>query len=207
MKLRLLFAALLGVLVLLPLHAGDEPSKEKEKEDPAHEELRDLRKQLVEVVNKGDIDGLLNLLTDDVVVTWLDGRVSRGHKEVREYIEEMLKGPNRKVERYETNPDVAELTHLYADSKVGVAYGSSTEKFVLAGGHELTIPTRWSATLVKQDGKWLIANFHGSTNLFDNPILGATVQRTALWVAIIAGMGGVVLGFILGRLIRRSPAA
>lgn len=204
MKLRMLFAALLGVLVLLPLRAGDEPPGDKE--DPAHEELRDLRKQLVEAVNKNDIDALLKLLDENVVVTWLDGRVSRGHKEVRAYIEEMLQGPNRKVERYESHPEVAELTHLYADGKVGVAYGSSTEKFVLTGGHELVVPTRWSATLVKKDGKWLIANFHGSTSMFDNPILGATVQRTAMWVGIIAGVGGLIVGLILGRLIRRRPA-
>ena len=79
MKFRSLLAALLGVLMLLPLQARDKEAP-KEKEDPAHEELRALRKQLVEVVNKGDIDGLMELLDKDVVVTWLDGRVSRGRK-------------------------------------------------------------------------------------------------------------------------------
>jgi uncharacterized protein (TIGR02246 family) len=206
MKLRTLLAALFGVLLLLlPLHAEDkEPPKEKE--DPAHEELRAFRKQLVEAVNKGDIDALLELLDENVVVHWLDGRVSSGPKEVKAYIEEMLKGPNRKVERYETNPEVTELTHLYGDGKIGVVYGSSTEKFVLTGGHEMVVPTRWSATLVKKDGKWKIANFHGSTSMFDNPILSAAVQRTGMWVGIIAGLGGLFLGFILARLIPRRAA-
>jgi len=174
MRRRVLLAALL-LVVALPLRARDQgvPSKE----DPIHEELRALRKQLVDASNKNDVEGILAVLDKDVVVTWMNGEVSRGPKEVREYLERMTKGPNRKVERFETNPEVAELTHLYGDT--GVAYGHSKDRFVMTDGKEFVVTTRWSATLVKKDGKWLVANFHASTDVFDNPILDVAIRRHA----------------------------
>src|SRR4051812_38547307 len=104
----------LAVLVL-------RPGALRAQEDPAHAELRKMKAQLVEVVNKGEFDAVLPFLDQDVVVTWLDGRVSKGPKEVRAYLDEMTKGPDRKVESFKTNPTVDELTHLYGNT--GVAYG------------------------------------------------------------------------------------
>jgi uncharacterized protein (TIGR02246 family) len=203
MRRGILLGMALGLLALGPARAQDkDPTK---KEDPAHQELRNLRTQLVTACNKGDIDGVLPLLDKDVVVTWLNGEVSRGPQQVREYVERMIKGPNKIVERFETNPEAAELTHLYGDT--GVAYGTSKDHFVLTDGKDFVVPTKWSATLVKKDGKWVIANFHSSTSMFDNPVLDIAIRKTATWVGIGAGAGGLLVGFLLALLLRRRPAA
>jgi uncharacterized protein (TIGR02246 family) len=161
-------------------------------EDPAHNELRALMREMVEAVDKSDIDALLTKLDKDVVVTWMDGKVSRGPAAVKAYLEEKIKGPNAVVKSYKTEPEADDLSHLYGDT--AVAFGHSKDTFVLNDGMEFTITSRWSATLVKKDGKWLVASFHGSAAVFDNPVLDIAVRRTATWTAIIAGLVGLVVG-------------
>jgi uncharacterized protein (TIGR02246 family) len=192
----LLLVALAAALVAASAREGKPPP-----EDPAHKQLRILRDELVEAVNKQDIDALLTHLDKNIVVTWLDGQVSKGPQEVREYIEKMTKGENRKVNSYKTKATVEDLTHLYGDT--GVAFGHSDDQFVLTDGRELDVNTRWTATLVKKDGKWKLAAFHASTDMFDNPVLRIAVKRIALWAGGIAGAAGLVIGLIIAFFFRR----
>jgi uncharacterized protein (TIGR02246 family) len=193
--------AILAISTLLPVRAkeGKPPP-----EDPTHEELRTLRREMVDAVNKNDIDALLTHLDKDVVVTWMDGEVSRGPQGVKEYIEKMTKGENRKVNSYKTEAEVDELTHLYGDT--GVATGHSRDQFVLTDGRDFAVDTRWTATLVKKDGKWKVASFHASTDMFDNPVLHIAVQRTAMWAGGIAAVAGLVIGFVVAWFLRRRKA-
>jgi uncharacterized protein (TIGR02246 family) len=191
------------MLLLAALMLGAAPAREDKPppEHPAHEQLRTLRRELVEAINKNDIDALLSHLDPDIVVTWLNGEVSRKPAGVREYIERMTKGDNRKVTSYTTEAEVDDLTHLYGDT--GVAYGHSRDKFVLTDGRDFTVSTRWSATLVKKDNKWLLANFHASTDMFDNPLLSLAVRKTAIWTGAVAAVLGLAIGFLIARLLLR----
>ncbi len=168
---------------LSPAPLAAQAKSEPAKEHPAHQELRAIRDHLIDAVNKNDLDRLLTYLDDDVVVTWQNGEVSRGPKEVREYYERMMKGPGRVVESITIEPTVDALTHLYGDD-AGVAYGSSKDHFTLTDGRDFVLVSRWSATAVKKDGQWKIAEFHASGNLFDNPVLWIAVRRTAIWTGI-----------------------
>jgi uncharacterized protein (TIGR02246 family) len=191
----------LAAITLLPARAQE---AKPPAEDPAHEELRTLRRQLVEAINKNDLDALLTHLTPDVVATWMDGRVSHGPQGVRQYIEMMTKGENRKVNSYKTEAEVDELTHLYGDT--GIATGQSHDAFVLTDGRDFVVNTRWTATLAKKDGAWKVAGFHASTDMFDNPVLHIAVRQTALWTGGIAALVGLGVGLILARILRRRPA-
>jgi ketosteroid isomerase-like protein len=200
----LVFGGLL--LLLVPAHANQaDKAKQPPKEDPAHEELRALKRELEDASNKGDIDGVLARLDKDVVVTWLNGEVSLKPEGVRAYLERMTKGPNRAVNSFKTFPTVDDLTHLYGDT--GVAYGSSKDRFELTDGRVFEVPTRWSATLVKKNGKWLVANFHASTNMFDNPVLDIAIRKTATWAGGIGAGAGLLLGFLAGWFLRKRRTA
>ncbi|HEV3119329.1 MAG TPA: nuclear transport factor 2 family protein [Gemmataceae bacterium] len=201
MRIRILAVAALVAGSLVPGHAqeGKVPA-----EDPAHEQLRTLRREMVQAINTNNIDALLTHLDKDVVVTWMNGEVSRKPEGVREYIERMTKGPNHMVNSYTTEAEVEDLTHLYGDT--GVAYGHSNDRFVLTDGSDFVVNTRWSTTVVKKDGKWIVANFHASTNMFDNPLLYIAVRRAATWTALIAVVVGLAIGVIGMRVLRRRHA-
>ena len=192
---------LLLALAAAALAAGKAREGKPPPEDPAHEQLRTLRREMVDAINKQDIDARLTHLDKNIVVTWMDGQVSKGPQGVRKYIEKMTKGENRKVKSYKTEAEVDDLTHLYGNT--GVAFGHSRDQFELTDGRELDVNTRWTATLVKKNGKWKLAAFHASTDMFDNPVLNIAVKRTALWVGGIAAAAGLVVGAIVALLLRR----
>lgn len=206
MKVRnciLLCAALAVLFGMLPA------AWSQTKEDPAHDELRALLKEVLTAYNKGDLDTLLAALDDEVVVTWQNGKVNKGPKAVKAYYEEMTKGPKRVVEKSTINPVPDELVILYNDGKTAVAWGSSKDHYKLTDGTEFDQDTRWSATVVKKDGKWKVASVHISVDMFDNPILHMAIKKTAIWVGSIAGGGGLVVGLVAGALLfrRRSKPA
>jgi ketosteroid isomerase-like protein len=186
-------AVLFLCLVALPVSSqGPQP-----KDEAVHNELRALRDGLLDAMNKGDIERELAYMHPNVVVTWHNAEVSRGRDGVRAYLTRMLSGPNRIVTSFSATVGVDELTILYGGD-TGISFGGAIEHFKLKDGKTLDLPARWSATLVKEGDKWLIASLHASDNLFDNPLL-AMAKRTAYW----AGGGGLVVGLIVGSFFTR----
>lgn len=173
------------------------PSQAQSKDEATHNQLRALRDGLLAAIKKGDIDAQLGYLHPNVVVTWQNAEISRGHDGVRAYLKRTLQGPAKFVESYSTEVNVDELTILYGGD-AGISFGSALDRFKLSNGSTLEIPSRWSATLVNEGGKWLIASVHSSTNLFENPLLAAA-KRWAYAAGGITLVVGVVVGFLLGR--------
>jgi ketosteroid isomerase-like protein len=194
---------LITALMFLFLAARPVPSQTPPPKDEAvHNELRALRDGLIDAMNKGDIPRELEYMHPNVVVTWHNAEVSRGRDGVRSYLNRMLNGTNKVVSSYSATVDVDELTILYGGS-TGISFGSAIEHFKLSDGRMLDLPARWSATLVKDGDKWLIASLHASDNLFDNPLL-AIAKRTAYWAGGVALVVGLIAGFAIGR--RRKGA-
>lgn len=191
----------LACLSLLFLLAGPSSVAAQQPEDPAHAQLRALRDDLVDAMNKKDLNRLLSHLHPDVVVTWQNAEVSRKPEGVRTYISRMLDGPNSVVETFSTAPTVDELTILYGGD-AGVAFGSSKDSFRLRSGQTFDLTSRWTATVVNDGGSWKIAAFHSSASLFDNPLLAAA-QRWAMTGAVVALIAGFGIGFLISRIGKR----
>lgn len=191
----------LACLSLLFLLAGPSSVAAQQSEDPAHAQLRALRDDLVDAMNKKDLNRLLSHLHPDVVVTWQNAEVSRKPEGVRTYISRMLEGPNSVVETFSTAPTVDELTILYGGD-AGVAFGSSRDSFRLRSGQTFDLTSRWTATVVNDGGSWKIAAFHSSASLFDNPLLAAA-QRWAMTGAVVALIAGFGIGFLISRIGKR----
>ena len=187
MKTRL-FAAALACIFTLTGHA---------QEDPAHNDLRALRDGLLAGMNKGDIEAQLAFLHPNVVVTWHNAEVSRGHQGVRSYLDKMLNGPTKVVDKFSAEVKVDELSILYGGD-TAIAFGSAQEHFALASGRTFDLTGRWSATLVKDGGKWLVANLHTSDNIFDNPLLN-TMKSALKWAGVGSLMLGLFIGWLMGR--------
>ena len=188
-----LFATALACLFTLAAHA---------QEDPAHSELRAVRDGLLAGMNSGDVEAQLPFLHPNVVVTWHNAAVSRGRDGVRRYLDGMLKGPTKVVEKFGAEVNVDELSILHGGD-TAIAFGSAIEHFTLTGGKQFDFTGRWSATLVKDDGKWLVASLHTSDNIFDNPLLNAA-KKALPWIGCGGLLAGVVVGWLLGRRGRRA---
>ena len=180
--------ALAAFALAAPLRAQTPPP-----EDPAHNELRALRTEVIAAITAGDFDGVLKHVHPDVVVTWQTNEVCRGHQGLRDFFnrtgKEAFKG-------YKVPPTPDSLTILHGGD-TGVSFGETIANYRFVG-KDLEMKSRWTAALVKQDGRWMLAGYHLSMNVLDNPLLDGA--RKALWlaggIALAAGLG---VGILLGR--------
>lgn len=187
------YAALAVIGVLLAAVSAAAQNSAPAAEDPAHNELRALRGGLVDAFEKKDIDRMLTFLAPNVVITVQNAEVIRGHKEVREFHRRMSEGNDPTVKSMTTKLEVDELSTLYGDN-TATSFGSMSDHFQLRNGLEFDLLSRWTATLVKLDGKWQVAVFHVSTNMFDNGVGNQMIR----WAAIKSGGIGLGVGIIAG---------
>ncbi len=162
-------------------------------EDPAHNELRALRTEVIESIAKGDIERVMRHVHTNVVITWQNGEVCRGHQGLRDFFNRMGKDV---FKGYKVPPTPDELTILHGGD-TGVSFGETVAAYRLLG-KEIELKSRWTATLVKQEGHWLLAGYHVSMNVLDNPILAAA-KGSLVWAAATALVVGLVAGVVLGK--------
>jgi ketosteroid isomerase-like protein len=162
-------------------------------EDPAHNELRALRTEVVDAITKGDFDRVIRHVHTNVVVTWQNNDVCRGHQGLRDFFNRMGKDT---FKGYKVPPTPDELTILYGGD-TGVSFGRTVAQYTILG-KSIEMTSRWTATLVKEDGHWLLASYHVSANLLDNPLLNAA-KGGLYWAGGAALAGGLIFGWLLGR--------
>lgn len=187
--MKRLFSSLL--VVALVQFAGI--SSRAAVEDPAHNELRALRSEVIEAITKGDIDAVVAHVHPNVVVTWQNAEVCRGVAGLRDFFNRMGKTT---FKGYKVPPTPDDLTILYGGD-TGVSFGKVVGEYTLLG-KQLEFNSRWTATLVKENGKWLLASYHVSLNALDNPLINGAKQ-SLVWIGVGAGVAGILVGFLLGK--------
>jgi uncharacterized protein (TIGR02246 family) len=194
-------AAVLPLLVLLLVVT---PVNAQVQDQAVHDALRRLKTTMEKALNARDLDSIVANVSPDVVFTTMNGDVCHGPQQIRAYFDRMLTAPDHIVKDVKVAFDVDALTTLYGGD-TGVAIGSSRDHYELTDGKTFDIQGRWTCTMVKSGDRWVIAAFHYSANIFRNPILDR--YRAAVWQAgIAAALAGVILGFLLARLLRRRRA-
>ncbi len=161
-------------------------------ENPAHSELRALRNEVLSAITQGNFDKALTYIHPNVVVTWQNNEVCRGHKGLKEFMDRMGK---EAFKSYKVPPTPDELAIFYGDD-TGLSFGKTVAQYKILG-KEFELTSRWTAMLVKENGRWLLAGYHVSVNAIDNPLLNAAKQAL-YWMGGIAGLLGLAIGWVIG---------
>ena len=192
------------VLLLLALPIAVSPIAAQEPDAATHNALRQLKATMEKALNDRDQAAIVANVDPNVVFTTMNGDVCRGPQQIRAYFDKMLNAPGHVVKDVKVAFEVDQLTTLYGGD-TGVAYGSSNDHYVLTDGKTFYIHGRWTCTMVKNGDRWVIAAFHYSANVFENPILDR--YRKAMWmVGIGAAAVALILGLLLGRMLFRKRA-
>jgi uncharacterized protein (TIGR02246 family) len=191
-------------LVMLLIVCAALPLGGQEADAATHNALRQLKATMEKALNARDLDTIVANVDPNVVFTTMNGDVCRGPAQIRAYFAKMLTAPGHIVQDVKVSFDVDALTTLYGGD-TGVALGSSKDHYVLTNGDTFDIRGRWTCTMVRNGDRWVIAAFHYSANVFDNPILDR--YRNALWMTGIgAAVVALLVGLLLGRMLFRKRA-
>ena len=181
--------------------------------DAVHEEIRALKSGAEEAFNligssgsAGDIETILEYVHDDIVLVAMNGETVLGKQGIRDYFTDKMAGPEPTVSTVHHTFNVADLTKLYGDD-TGVAYGDTIGSYELTNGMSFVVDAYWTATMVKEDGNWLLASFQFAPSIFENPLVDEAIGMVYR-AAAIAGVIGLIIGFLLARLFlkRRGSA-
>jgi uncharacterized protein (TIGR02246 family) len=189
---------LLALSFLLPLSA-------QEPDADIHNALRALKATMTKALNERDLDTIVANVDPNVVFTTMNNDVCRGPQQIRAYFHKMLEAPGHVVKDVKVSFEADALTVLHGGD-TGIAWGTSNDTYELTDGDRFNIRGRWSCTMVRNGDRWVIASFHYSTNVFDNPILD---RYRSLLVLVGAGalLAGLVIGWLVARMMARRRTA
>lgn len=162
-----------------------------------HDQLRALMQRAREAVNSQDVDTLATLLAPGFAVTMADQTTVTDLAGLKGYFQRLFRGEDAILESVHIEPE-ADIRTQFIDGHTGINYGHSTDTYTLPGGQQLTLQSRWTATVVKLGDEWKVQAFHAGVNMVDNPILTAAKRLGYLW-----GAGGLAVGLVAGALLRR----
>jgi uncharacterized protein (TIGR02246 family) len=172
-----------------------------QEQEAVHDELRRMRDEMMTAFQERDLDTLLSHLHPNVVVTWQNAEVSKGRDGVRDFYQKMMEGESSRVESVTADLEVDELSILYGDD-TAIAFGTLNENFQLRSGLSFDLANRWTATLVREEGQWLLAAFHVSTNMFENGLQDRLLQWNTIKSGSIALAVGILSGVVIMKLFR-----
>lgn len=170
-----------------------------------HEALRTLLSKATDALNRIDDQALKPYLADGFVLILADQTVITDSGQLHEYFDRYFRAEGALLKAVHFDPKPSAPTR-FIDSHSGVVYGSSKDTYTLADDSTLSLDTRWTATVIKQQGRWQIQSFHAGVNMVDNPILDALGQQLYLWSGISLA-SGLLIGLFLARIVRRRNRA
>lgn len=157
-------------------------------------ELRELLGIFTKAFNSGDLEPLLPYLHKDFSVTMVNQDVVTNTAELKGYLERMLKSPDSPLKdvKIAPKPDIATV---FVDGRIGINRGGSIDTYTLRDGRVYRLDTRWTGTVIQDDGKWKVLTAHIGSNLLDNAVINEVEKLRFVW-----GAAGVAIGLALGAL-------
>lgn len=165
---------------------------------PGLPEVQQLAEAFVTALNGNDPASAVEFFHPDCLVTWASTETSRGHEGLRAFHQFRFGGPVRRVESFNCEVRVDDTVQVFAEGQAALACGGFNERFKLPGGRKIDLQGRWSATLTKDHGRWLIVNLQLSVDPFANSLLNLAKQ--AGWVVgVVSLLAGAGAGWMVGR--------
>lgn len=188
----------ISILIFL---ASTQLSLAAEHREEDHAALRNLLSDVAMAMNERDVPKLVNSLASEFSVTTVDQKTLSSAKQLEDYFEKTFNSPNSLVTDLKISPEADVLTKFMGESS-GYCYGDSLESYTMRDGRKVEMKSRWTASLVKENGRWKIAAVHAGVNFLDNPLvhkLGSAVTRSAA----VGFAGGAVVVLLIGFVLRK----
>ena len=195
-QLSLLLTLLLCVGGNLSAFAADD------NREADHAALRALRDKISQAIDSQDIKALASCFAKEFAFTAVSQTVVTNETQMQEFFDQMFHSKDALVTSMKTEPK-ADIPTRFVDVNTGVCYGSSKDTYTMKSGKVVEMNIRWTATVVKENGEWKVAVAHVGTDFLNNPVLEGVEKFTKV-VGLVAGVGGLLVGLLAGRLLGRA---
>ena len=196
MKLLALAIALCVMLLGRPLLA------QNASQAADHEALRKLKTDVITAINTRNVQSMDTLLHKPFMSTLITQDSFTDIDRLKAYFDDLFTRSVLRINKITMEAEPDEQAQIYTGT-FAVARGGTKEVYELGDGRTYTIPGRWTATTIKDNGQWKVLAVHTGVNFIDNPVMTA-VEKSTLYFGAGGVALGAVIGFLLGFLIRRK---
>jgi hypothetical protein len=166
-------------------------------------ELDKFRDDLFHAFNTGDYPTMLEKYCHkDIIATWQDGTTSEGHAGVIAEFDKLKQFIDKMTVDATTDKRL-----ILNDGNLVISSGEMKDHYVLGRGPSVNLNSRWSATLIKDNDRWVLVSFSASTNAFDNEVVSLYLTSQKYTVSAAAGLIGIGIGLLLSRIMNRRSKA
>lgn len=184
----------LTTLVIVPIHA--------DQYDADRHQMKLMEIDILKKLNQQQFDAIMPYLDPKVIMTFYDARTASGITAVKSYMQKMISGPSPVLKSFEIKSNESAPATVFPNG-TAIASGWTKNIFNFIAGNRMEVDGRWTVTMLKEGNSWKIIALHFSTNLFDNPLANA-MKRYVLWLALVALIVGLLLGYITGLMRRKK---
>ena len=167
-----------------------------------HEALRKLKTDVITAINTRNVQSMDTLLHKPFMSTLITQDSFTDIERLKAYFDGLFTRPVLRINKITMEAEPDEQAQIYTGT-FAVARGGTKEVYELGDGRTYTIPGRWTATTIKDNGQWKVLAVHTGVNFIDNPVMTA-VEKSTLYFGAGGVALGAVIGFLLGFLIRRK---
>jgi hypothetical protein len=167
-----------------------------------HEALRKLKTDVITAINTRNVQSMDTLLHKPFMSTLITQDSFTDIERLKAYFDGLFTRPVLRINKITMEAEPDEQAQIYTGT-FAVARGGTKEVYELGDGRTYTIPGRWTATAIKDNGQWKVLAVHTGVNFIDNPVMTA-VEKSTLYFGAGGVALGAVIGFLLGFFIHRK---
>ncbi len=185
-------------LLCIPILGGLQAAESKDTE---HAALRELNQNVTKALNSADFTALQEQMASTFDITFADQKHLGSMQSLKDYHAQLTSPDGPGIVSMHFEPQADALTRFIGND-VGITHGTSVDTFTKKNGDKVVLHSCWTATMVKENGKWKVSALHAGVDFLDNPILQSV--KGGLMSLVYAGAGialvvGIGLGFVIGR--------
>src|SRR5262245_9269049 len=167
------------------------------------EGLDAFRKGLFTAFNEGKYQEMLEKhVLPDAIAVWEDGNLTKGHAEILAEFDKLSKI----ITKIQVDPTIDHRL-VFDNGKTVISAGKLRDTYLLKGGQQVALDSVFTVTLVKQEGKWMLASFNGVADAFDNQVIDLSMQQQRIWSAGIGLLVGLAVGGFIAYFLSRPSGA
>jgi ketosteroid isomerase-like protein len=165
-------------------------------------ELRQLATTYETAINTGDLAPLASLFDTDTTGVTVDNQSFRTFAELKAIYTRFHADFPGVVYRIKLDPTPSLLT-----ADLAIAHGTA-EEFVKTKAGEFSYISNWTAVLRRTEAGWKLVRSQVTMDPFRNSVVTFLAQKAKFTYGLIGISVGLIVGFLLGRVVRkRIPAA
>lgn len=173
------------------------------KTEDAEQVAQTFKERIIATVNSNNPEKFGDLYTEDAIMVLGNSHIIRGRQNIIQYMKAPSMNENIIMSHFIIDNIELDFPVVILDNDTFILTGTTDYQIVLNKAKSIRLPNRWISVFQRKNGKWLIASYQGTVNVFNNPYSEDT-RRIFYLISLITFLLGVIVAVSWRRVKKRK---